>query len=157
MARRRTPVPAPRGVWGLVARAQRIGLSEGFRGKGGGWLALGIGAWGLQRMRSAAGRQPDVLVREAVGPGETITITNLATTRSQAAAEAKGAAKDARAVRRRLVRDEKAAARAERRLPRRERRRLAAERVEAARATARAEAAAEVAAVEPRRRRRRSG
>lgn len=86
------------GIWKLVARAQRVGLSEGMRGKGGAWLAMGVGAWGLQRLRSMAGKEDEILVREALGPGQSMTITRLEVTQAQAQKIRKQAKKDAKAL-----------------------------------------------------------
>ncbi|MGI8939520.1 MAG: hypothetical protein ACR2JF_15170 [Iamia sp.] len=87
--------PAPRGIWKQVARVQRLGFTQGMTGRGGSWLALGVGAWGLQRIRSMAGDEEEILLREPIAPGQTITITNQTTTRAeakeaQAVAEAEG-------------------------------------------------------------------
>lgn len=107
--------PAPKGVWRLVGRAQRIGFSEGLRGKGGAWLALGVGAWGLQRLRTVGHGEEEVLIREPLAPGQTITITHDSITRGELDTREKREAKDA----------EKAAkaAKKERKATKRERRR----------------------------------
>ena len=155
-------VPVPGGVWRLVARAQRVGFSEGLRGKGGGWLALGIAAWGLQRVRTAAGADDEILIREAVARGETLTITNTGVTRGQARSTAKAADKEARSPGQRAQRERKDAAsrsrgRGRRRTVDAEAQRRAEEAEEAAAdARRRADEAATFAAVGPRRRRRRS-
>lgn len=64
------------------------------RGKGGAWLALGIGAWGLQRLRTVGHGEEEVLIREPLAPGQTITITHDSITRGELDAREKRAAKD---------------------------------------------------------------
>ena len=114
----RLVAPPARGVWKLVARAQRIGLSEGLRGKGGGWLALGVGAWGLQRLRKA-GDPTEVLISEALRSGERVEIVNLGITRGaydkQRKAERKAAARAEEQAQERAKADRKAAKRSRRR------------------------------------------
>ena len=104
-------------MWKLVARAQRVGLSEGMRGKGGGWIALGVGAWGLQRLRNA-GDPTQVLISEPLRSGERVEITNLGITRGQYDKQAKAARKaDAKAqeqAQKQAKADRKAAKRARR-------------------------------------------
>jgi hypothetical protein len=114
----RRVAPPARGVWKLLARAQRVGLSEGLRGKGGGWLALGIGAWGLQRLRNAAD-PAEVLIREPIGAGQRVEITNLGISRRDYDKQAKAAKKVEAQVQEQAQRqakaDRKAAKRARRR------------------------------------------
>lgn len=112
--------PPIRGVWKLVARAQRVGISGGLAGRGGTWLAVGVGAWGLQRLRSMAVKEDEILLREPLGPGETITIRHETTTR----AEDTKAQKQARKARKQLQQQAAAAekAEAERRRAREQRR-----------------------------------
>lgn len=105
---KRSPLPAT-GVWKLVSRAQRIGLSEGMRGKGGAWLALGVGAWGLQRVRSMAGDEQEILIREPLAPGESMTITATTVTRAEAKQQQKQSAKDAKAGQKQAKREGKRA------------------------------------------------
>jgi hypothetical protein len=92
--------PPIRGVWKLVARAQRVGLSEGMRGRGSTWLAVGVGAWGLQRLRAMAVKEDEILLRERLGPGETITIRHETTTRAEEARSRKQAKKAKKAAKR---------------------------------------------------------
>ncbi len=94
----RKVTPSPRGVWKLVGRAQRLGLSRGMRGKGGPWLALGIGAWGLQRVRGMAAKDTEILLREPIAPGERIVITNETVTRAEADRRAKQGRREAKAA-----------------------------------------------------------
>lgn len=69
-------------------------------GKGGAWLALGVGAWGLQRLRTAAQGEDELLIREPLAPGQTITITHESITRGELDTQEKQAAKDAKAAKR---------------------------------------------------------
>lgn len=107
----------PRGVWKLVARVQRVGLSEGVRGKGGGWIALGVGAWGLQRLRNAS-NPTEILISEAVRSGERVEIVNLGITRKaydkQRRREAKAVATAEKQAAQQAKADRKAARRAKR-------------------------------------------
>ncbi|HXH59249.1 hypothetical protein [Iamia sp.] len=136
----RKVTPSPTGVWKLVARVQRIALSEGLRGKGGTWVAVGVGAWGLQRVRSLAGKEDEILLREPIAPGETITITNETTTRAEADERAKAAKKQGRRLERQADDAEKVARKARKELTRAGRRQLAAQQAkEAAVAARRAE------------------
>ena len=75
--------PPPRGIWKQVARAQRLGISGGMAGKGGTWFAVGVGAWGLQRLRSMSAKEDEILLREPLGPGETLTIRHETVTRAE--------------------------------------------------------------------------
>lgn len=84
-------------------------------GKGGAWLALGVGAWGLQRLRTAASGEEEVLIREPLAPGQTITITHDSITRGELVTQEKQAAKEAKAAKK----DAKKAAKRERRRSRR--------------------------------------
>ncbi|HEX7132651.1 MAG TPA: hypothetical protein VF228_08750 [Iamia sp.] len=90
--------PPIRGVWKLVARAQRVGLSEGMRGKGSTWLAVGVGAWGLQRLRAMAVKEDEILLREPLGPGETLTIRHETTTRAEETKRRKDAERERKAA-----------------------------------------------------------
>jgi hypothetical protein len=73
----------PSGIWKQVARVQRLGISKGMAGAGGGWLAVGIGAWGLQRVRKLAAKDIEVLISEPLKPGDRIVITNETTTHAE--------------------------------------------------------------------------
>lgn len=114
----RRVVPPPRGMWKLVARAQRVGLSEGLRGKGGGWIALGLGAWGLQRLRNASD-PAEVLIREPIGAGQRVEITNLGISRREFDKQAKAAKKAEAAVQEQAQKQAKADRKAARRARRR--------------------------------------
>lgn len=124
--------PPPTGIWKQVARVQRLGLSGGMAGKGGTWLAVGIGAWGLQRVRNMAVKEDEILLREPLGPGETITIRHETTTQAEDTRRQKRARKQrkqlqqqAQAAEKQAKADAKAAerAKADRRKAREERRR----------------------------------
>ncbi|WCO69198.1 hypothetical protein PO878_10735 [Iamia majanohamensis] len=129
MPKKVTPVPT--GIWKQVARLQRVGLSEGLRGRGGTWLAMGIGAWGLQRLRGMAAKEDEILLREPIGPGETITITNQTTTRAQAkAAQQQAQAEDERRQKQ-AKKAEKAAKKARKGLSKAEKRQLQAQEAQA--------------------------
>jgi hypothetical protein len=123
--------PGPTGIWKQVARLQRVGLSEGMRGRGGTWLAMGIGAWGLQRLRGMAAKEDEILLREPIGPGETITITNHTTTRAQAQAAQEQAQAESARLQKQAAKAEKAAKKARKGLSRAERRQLAAQEAQA--------------------------
>lgn len=114
--------PNPTGIWKQVARVQRIALSGGLTGRGGHWLAVGVGAWGLQRLHSMAGKEDEILLREPIGAGETLTITSLTTTHAeakkaeqQAEAEGKRLEKRAQKAKKRAKKARKGLSRAERR------------------------------------------
>ena len=51
----------------------RIGFARGVGGSRG-WLALGITAGGLQLARRAIKREPDVVYREELEPGQSLVI-----------------------------------------------------------------------------------
>lgn len=123
--------PAPTGIWKQVGRVQRIGMSEGLRGRGSTWLAVGIGAWGLQRLRTMTDKEDEILLREPIGPGQTITITNQTTTRAedekareQAQAEAQRQQKQDKRQQKHDQKAQKQVQKARKALPRAERRRL---------------------------------
>lgn len=105
--------PPPSGVWKLVGRAQRVGLSEGLRGKGGTWLAVGVGAWGIQRLRGMAAKDDEILLREPLGPGETLTIRHETTTRAEAAERQKQADREQKQLQAQAKTDAKEAKKAD--------------------------------------------
>lgn len=96
----RKVTPAPRGLWKLVVRAQRLGFSQGIRGKGGHWLALGVGAWGLQRLRAMSAKDAEILIKEPLAPGERIVITNETVTRAEEDRRRRRSRQEAKASRR---------------------------------------------------------
>jgi len=119
--------PPIRGVWKLVARAQRMGMS----GKGGTWLAVGVGAWGLQRVRAMAVKEDEILLREPLAPGETLTIRHETTTRAEDAQRQKQVRKERKALQQQAEAAEKAAKRARKGLSRAERRQIDAQKAQA--------------------------
>lgn len=123
--------PPPRGIWKQVARVQRLGLSGGMAGKGGTWLAVGVGAWGLQRVRGMAVKEDEILLREPLGPGETMTIRHHTTTRAEAAAEQKRLGREGKRLQKQARAAEKAATAARRGLTRAEKRQRAAQEAQA--------------------------
>jgi hypothetical protein len=125
--------PPPAGVWKLVARAQRVGLSEGLRGKGGTWLAVGVGAWGLQRIRTMAAKEDEILLREPLGPGETMTIRHETITRAEAAQRQKQSKREQEQLQKQVAAAEKAAKKARKGLSRAERRQIDAQKAQAKR------------------------
>lgn len=125
------PKPAPRGIWKQVARVQRFGFSQGLTGRGGSWLAVGLGAWGLQRIRSMAGDEETILLREPIGPGQTITITNQTTTRAEAKEAQAVAEAEGKRLAKKAKKAEKAAKKARQGLSRAARRQLDAQEAKA--------------------------
>jgi hypothetical protein len=51
----------------------RIGFARGIGGSRG-WLALGVTAGGLRLLRKVAKREPDVVYREELHPGQSLVI-----------------------------------------------------------------------------------
>jgi len=51
----------------------RIGFARGIGGSRG-WLALGMTAGGLHMLRKAMKREPDVVYREELYPGQSVSI-----------------------------------------------------------------------------------
>jgi hypothetical protein len=123
--------PPPRGIWKQVARAQRVGLSGGMAGRGGTWFAVGIGAWGLQRLRSMAAKEDEVLLREPLGPGETLTIRHETITRAEDAQRQKQVQKERKALQEQVQAAEKAARKARKGLGRAEKRQVEAQQAQA--------------------------
>lgn len=123
--------PPIRGVWKLVARAQRVGISGGMAGRGGTWLAVGVGAWGLQRVRAMAVKEDEILLREPLAPGETLTIRHETTTRAEDAQRQKQVRKDRKALQQQAEAAEKAAKRARKGLSRAEKRQIEAQKAQA--------------------------
>jgi len=119
--------PPPRGIWKQVARVQRVGLSGGMAGKGGTWLAVGVGAWGLQRVRSLAAKEDEILLREPLGPGETLTIRHETTTRAELNQRQKQARREGKQLQHQAKDAEKAAKKARKGLSRAEKRQQAAQ------------------------------
>ena len=127
----RKVTPPPRGIWKQVARVQRVGLSGGVAGRGGTWLAVGIGAWGLQRLRSLSVKEDEILLREPLGPGETITIRHEATTQAQDAKHRKQVQRERKQLQQQAEAAEKAAKEARKGLGRAEKRQAKAQKAQA--------------------------
>lgn len=123
--------PPIRGVWKLVARAQRVGISGGMAGRGGTWLAVGVGAWGLQRVRAMAVKEDEILLREPLAPGETLTIRHETITRAEDAQRQKQVQKERKALQAQAEAAEKAAKKARKGLSRAEKRQIEAQRAQA--------------------------
>lgn len=116
----------PTGIWKQVARVQKAGFYEGMSRRSGHWLTLGLVAWGLQRLRSMTDKQDEILLREPIGPGQTITITNETTTRAEAKKAEQQAQTDDKRQKTQAKKAEKKARKERKALPRAERRRLEA-------------------------------
>ncbi len=54
----------------------RIGFARGIGGSRA-WLALGVTAGGLQLLRRAAKREPEVVYREELPPGQSLVVQHL--------------------------------------------------------------------------------
>ena len=57
----------------MLKTLRRIGLARGIGGSRG-WLALGLAAGGLQMVRKALKREPDVVYCEELHPGQSLVI-----------------------------------------------------------------------------------
>jgi hypothetical protein len=119
--------PPAKGVWKQIRRAQSLGFAEGMAGRGGHWYAVGIGAWGLLRLRSMAAERTEILLSEPLRPGEEMTITHHTTTRAEFAKRQKQAQREGKQLQKQAQAAEKAAKKARRGLSRAERRQLAAQ------------------------------
>jgi len=117
----RKVTPPPKGIWKLLTRVRRIALSEGLRGKGGGYFALGIGAWGLGRVRSMAKQDDEILLHEPLGPGQTMVIRHETVTRAEDDDRQTQVRKRGKELKGRAAKAEKQAKKARRRLSRAER------------------------------------
>lgn len=125
--------PPIRGVWKLVARAQRVGLSGGMAGRGSTWLAVGVGAWGLQRVRAMTVKEDEILLREPLAPGETLTIRHETITRAEDAQRQKQVQRERKTLQQQAQAAERAAKRARKGLSRAEKRQLDAQKAQAKR------------------------
>ncbi len=124
--------PPARGIWKQVRRAQSLGFAEGMAGRGGHWYAIGIGAWGLLRLRSMAAERTEILLSEPLRPGEQITIDHRTTTRAEFAKEQKQARRQGKQLQKQAEAAEREAKRARKGLSRAERRQLDAQEAEQA-------------------------
>ena len=68
----------------VLQRLQRTGVRKGFAEGNGRWLAIGVGAWGLRKLKVMSQRQTEILVREELKPGQRIIIANGTATIEQA-------------------------------------------------------------------------
>jgi hypothetical protein len=123
--------PPPGGIWKLVARVQRWGISGGMAGKGGTWLAVGVGAWGLQRIRAMSVKEDEILLREPLAPGETITIRHETTTRAEDQRRRKQVQREGKQLQQQAQAAEKAAKKARKGLSRAEKRQIDAQKAQA--------------------------
>lgn len=74
MAVRRSRGPA--GGGGLLRTVERLGVNRGVFGGSRGWFYVGTGLWTLRKVRGLAQRQPEILLRETLRPGDRMTIAN---------------------------------------------------------------------------------
>jgi hypothetical protein len=87
MARRRARSLA--GGGGVLRTVERLGVNRGVFGGSKGWFYVGTGLWTLRKVRGLAQRQPEILLRETLRPGDRLTIANgVATIVSAPVAEA---------------------------------------------------------------------
>lgn len=71
---RRTRLGARRG--GVVRLVERTGINRGLFGGSKGWFYVGTGLWTLRKVRSLGQRQPEILLREELKPGQRLIIAN---------------------------------------------------------------------------------
>ncbi len=57
-----------------VNRARRAGLRKGLTGGRRGWLAVGIAAWGIDKLRES--NDPVLVAREELKPGQRLIISH---------------------------------------------------------------------------------
>lgn len=55
---------------------RRTGMRKGLFGGSRPWLALGLLTWGYQRFRKLATRQPELVAREELRPGDRLIISH---------------------------------------------------------------------------------
>ena len=60
----------------MLTRLRRIALARGL-GKSRAWLTVGVAAWGLQYLKRLATKEPKVVFREQLRPGERLVISHL--------------------------------------------------------------------------------
>ena len=60
----------------MLTRLRRLGLARGL-GKSNAWLAVGVTAWALQTLKKFATKEPKVVFREKLKPGERLIISHL--------------------------------------------------------------------------------
>ena len=77
----------------ILNRLQSTGIRKGFAQGNSTWLAVGVGAWGLRKLRVMSQRKTEILIREELKPGERIIIANGTATLEQVQSQAKPVAK----------------------------------------------------------------
>ncbi len=60
----------------MLTRLRRLAMARGL-GRSNGWLAVGAAAWGLQLLKRATTKEPKVVYREKLKPGERLVISHL--------------------------------------------------------------------------------
>jgi hypothetical protein len=60
----------------VLAFLQRMGMAKGVFGNSRAWTVIGVGAFGIRTLRKMARREPEVLLREKLGPGQRMEIIN---------------------------------------------------------------------------------
>lgn len=60
----------------MLRTVERLGVSRGVFGGSRGWFYVGTGLWTLRKVRTLAQRQPEILLRETLRPGDRMTIGN---------------------------------------------------------------------------------
>jgi len=60
----------------VLTRLRRLGLARGL-GKSNAWLAIGVTAWVLQTLKRLATREPKIVFKETLKPGERLVISHL--------------------------------------------------------------------------------
>lgn len=94
------------GGGGLLRTVERLGVNRGVFGGNRGWFYVGTGLWTLRKVRGLAQRQPEILLRETLRPGDRMTIANgVATIVSAPAADQQLSRKGRKARKARQVQD----------------------------------------------------
>lgn len=60
----------------LLAFLKRGGLYKGLLGGNRVWLALGVGAWGFSKLRDVGGKEPVLVAKEELRPGQRLVISH---------------------------------------------------------------------------------
>ena len=60
----------------MLTRLRRLALARGL-GRSNAWLAVGATAWGLQLLKRLAAKEPKVVFKEQLKPGERLVISHL--------------------------------------------------------------------------------
>jgi hypothetical protein len=61
---------------GWIRTLERTGITKGLFGASKPWFYVGTGLWTLRTIRRLAERKPEILLSEALRPGERMTIAN---------------------------------------------------------------------------------